>query len=460
MLPSVNVTVIVRDKAALLHPYVWVTVLSRSLYRTHSRKKKMAMKKTRTKKKKAPVPDVPSKEASEPSDADALSICSDCAKHPKLKTFVLSHGAKGIECGICHRGDRIASAPAQTEGLRSLIRALVRFFYDEWIYNGHWGGDKELESLLCEENEILQHASEPGFPRSAESSEAFLVGIFETPYPAYDKGIALFAGHQPEYGRLPPLSALSTSRSPLYENIEDRLATENYFEVQDEVDGYLKRLGTGIDASLLSGTMLFRARIGLARRFIRGFGGWTTNTVFQPYLGTAIGAPPPAKATPGRLNRDGVSFLYLATDEMTAAAEVRPHPGHSISIGAFRSLQDIHLADFGAINIADFSSSDARLDSFHFGLTISREISLPITPEDRHKYTVTQVLADAVRRRGYDGIRFPSSVATGSNICIFRPSLFASEPKSGKVFYVKGLKYKIQTLSHLIEPTDDDVPMP
>jgi hypothetical protein len=57
---------------------------------------------------------------------------------------------------------------------------------------------------------------------------------------------------------------------------------------------------------------------------MRGFGGWTADTVFQPFIGAAIGAPPLAEATPGRLNRDGVSFLYLATEEARAAAEVRP----------------------------------------------------------------------------------------------------------------------------------------
>lgn len=409
--------------------------------------------------KNSPSSDVAPKVAGEPSDMGVLSICSECAKHPTLKKFVLNHGATGNECGICHRKDQIASVPEHYGAFCSLIRALVRFVYDEWTYNGHWGGDKELESLLCEENEIFEHASAPGFPRSAESSESFLVGICETPYPAYDKGIALYAGHHHEYGRLPPLSALSTSRSPLYEKIDHRLAAENYFEVQDEVEEYLTKLGTGIEASP-AGTTLFRARIGFARRFMHGFERWTASTVFQPFLGAAIGAPPPPKAVPGRLNRDSVLFLYLATDEMTAAAEVRPHPGHHISIGAFRSLQEIRLADFGEIDIADFSSSDARLDFFHLGLTISREISLPITPEDRYKYTVTQVLADAIRRQGYEGIRFPSSVAAGSNVCIFQPALFSSEPQSGKVLYVKELKYKMQMVSHLIEPTDDDIPLP
>jgi hypothetical protein len=47
-----------------------------------------------------------------------------------------------------------------------------------------------------------------------------------------------------------------------------------------------------------------------------------------------------------------------------------------------------------------------------------------------------------------------------SIVCTFQPALFSSEPKSGKVLYVKGLKYKMQKLSHLIEPTDDDLPLP
>ena len=393
-----------------------------------------------------------------PSDFEAISLCSVCAKHPSLKQFVLEHGATGYECGICHRRDQIASLPAEHGPLSSLVRALVRYFFDEWSYNPHWGGEMEPASLLCKKNDIVEHVAAHGFPRSAETSEGFLIELFHPPYPDYDKGIAVYAGHD-DNGRRPPLDALSTSRSPWYEKIERRLATENYFEVQKEFGKYLAKLGSDVEASLHAGTLLFRARIGVAQRFMRGFGGWTADTVFQPFIGSAMGAPPPAKATPGRLNRDGVSFLYLATDEATAAAEIRPHPGHRLSIGAFRSVREIRLADFGKIDIAKFSSSDERLAIFHLGLTISREISLPITPEHRHKYTVTQLLADIIRRQGYDGIRFPSSVATGSNLCIFRPGLFASEPNSGRVLYVKGLAYEMQRLAHLIEPTDDDAPL-
>jgi hypothetical protein len=112
---------------------------------------------------------------------DALSICIGCAKHSSLKRFVRDNGTPGHECGICHRSDLIASVPAKYEALSSLIRALIRFYYDEWTYNGHWGGNQEPQSLLCHENEIIEHASVPGFARSAETSEGFLVELMLRP---------------------------------------------------------------------------------------------------------------------------------------------------------------------------------------------------------------------------------------------------------------------------------------
>jgi hypothetical protein len=43
--------------------------------------------------------------------------------------------------------------------------------------------------------------------------------LFDPPYPDDDKGIAVYAGHDNEVGRLPPLSAISTSSSPVYTSV-------------------------------------------------------------------------------------------------------------------------------------------------------------------------------------------------------------------------------------------------
>jgi RES domain-containing protein len=189
---------------------------------------------------------------------------------------------------------------------------------------------------------------------------------------------------------------------------------------------------------------------------MHGIGGWTADIAYQPYLGAQIGAPPPLLATPGRLNRSGVSFLYLATDENTAAAEIRPHPGHLISLAPFRAVKEVMVADFSAVDIADFAASDERLDLFHLIYTIGREISEPVPPEDRQRYTVTQLVADLLRRQRYDAIRYPSSVASGANLCVFRPALFQIEPAKARIVQVKTLKYSFKRVAHLIEPTDED----
>ena len=76
-----------------------------------------------------------SSQRSSQRDSGALSICVDCSKHESLKKFVRDHGAVGYRCGICHRADLITSRPDAFQSLSYLIRALIRFYYDEWSYN-------------------------------------------------------------------------------------------------------------------------------------------------------------------------------------------------------------------------------------------------------------------------------------------------------------------------------------
>ena len=190
-----------------------------------------------------------------PPEITAPSICVFCAKHPSLKKFVQANGAKGYRCGICDRTDQIASDPAKFDALCGLIRSLVRFYYDESAYNPHWGGYYGAEHLLREPNEIVEHEAAPGFPRSDEASEELRVSLFDIPYPDYDKGVCLYAGHHPQYGRLLPLAAITNTRSSVYSRIEKRLRSENYFEVQTEFKWYLSKFGPALSAPIPAGSL-------------------------------------------------------------------------------------------------------------------------------------------------------------------------------------------------------------
>jgi hypothetical protein len=394
----------------------------------------------------------------QPPDIAAPSICLACAKHRSLKKFIEANGAKGNRCGICHRTDQIASDPVKFEALSNLVKSLVRFYYDEFAYNPHWGGHYGAEHLLLERNEIIEHQAAPGFPRAEEASEELRVSLFDIPYPDYDKGVGLYAGHDPQIGRM-ALNAMGPMRSPIYSRIEKRLKSENYFEVEKEFKRYLAKFGPALSATIPADFLFYRARIGITKTYTRCHEDNELETLHRPYLGDQIGAPPPPLATAGRLNRVGVSFLYLATDKLTAAAEVRPHPGHLLSIVGFTSKKDIRVADFGAIDIVDFSSSDESLHVYHLGLTIGHEIGMPIPPEDRQRYSLTQLLADILRQQGYEGVRFPSSVAPGANLCVFKPELFVVHPDTATVLEVAALKYRTKELKHLVEPTDIDFPL-
>ena len=158
-----------------------------------------------------------------------------------------------------------------------------------------------------------------------------------------------------------------------------------------------------------------------------------------------MAAPPPYKATAGRANRAGTSYLYLATDDHTAIAEVRPHPNQVISVGTFVNQEMIRLADFERVTITECSSSDDELDKFRLIHSIARAFAEPLPPEQRWRYALTQLLADTLRRMKYGGIRFGSSVAAGANITAFDPTLWKSAGKT-RVVVVKELRYCFEAL--------------
>jgi hypothetical protein len=369
---------------------------------------------------------------------ETFSLCVNCAKHPELKALVSSDLGEGI-CGPCGTFG-VTFNPSRFEAIRNLIRALIRLHFDEQVYNGHWGGTSIDDVLLGKENPILEVAKPDGFP------DEFIYRVVDEGgvYPEYEEGICLFAGHDADGSRLLQFSIPETASSKLKE-IERRLERENFYAVEAAMEDLVDRIAAYVESKIDEGTLWYRGRIGFSLSEIH-FGFNTVTRVVTPYQNAEISALPPPLASAGRMNRAGVSVLYVASDINTALAEIRPHPGHTISVAGFRTTRSLRVARFD-VPIADFCSSDKMLEEFALIYHVDSLLSLPVIPEEKHRYAATQLLADVLIRRGFDAISYRSSVGNGTNLCVFDPSLFTYDDKEAAVRFVDKLDYRFSTVA-------------
>lgn len=386
---------------------------------------------------------------------EKLSLCVDCCKHPALKRFVEDNAEEGLACASCVpiAGYARACSIRRRPVLMNLLAGLVRFYFDEFEYNSHWGAEDSVEDLLTQPNPILETENSlfnSRIPR--DRSRELLYWLFsDNPYP--EPGISVYAGFDADGGRHLARSIQQT-RHPSLERLRARLERENHFDVEASVFSTIDLIGPRIDAAVDVGTRYFRARTGVEGRYQKSDGGWKPELRYKPLTGDQIGAPPPPLARPGRLNRTGISYLYLASDARTAAAEIRPHPGHRVSVGEFRCNEPLRIASFNS-DIVNFIGSEAELDLFHFIHSTDSLMSEPVVPEEAARYSVTQLIADCLRQRGYDGVSYRSSVGTGDNVCVFKPAAFDYLEGSGEVLSVQSLDYGLEPIASIVVDDPD-----
>lgn len=363
---------------------------------------------------------------------ESVSVCLACAKHPDLKLLVASDVAVGV-CGVCGPAQRKVFNPARFREARDLIRALIRLLYDEEEYNGHWGGTSVNDILFVQKNEIF----EPSTPEAPSDELLHRIEWGDDDGPD-GPGIFLYAGHNENYDRELQFSIPNTAFGAL-KDVERRLEVEYFHAVEEAMTALVVELECEIEDFVAAGTLWYRARVGVKEQSIHFDHGKVTRIAI-PFKGDEIGALLPAKASASRVNRQGVSVLYVASDIDTALSEIRPHPAHMLSVGGFRPTRRLRVANFN-VPIQRYAASDKQLDVFAKIYHIDSLLSAPIVPEDRHKYAATQLLADTLIRRGFDAVSYRSSVAEGRNLCAFRPSDFTYDETEAAVTQVDRLHY-------------------
>jgi hypothetical protein len=185
--------------------------------------------------------------------------------------------------------------------------------------------------------------------------------------------------------------------------------------------------------------------------------------VFYPYLPERM-KPRADKVGEGRANPKGVPYLYLATKRETAMSEVRPHIGFLISVAQFTAMRDLKIVSCADEKFRIFDLTFDEIESMEnlgperrerlvWG-DINGAFSAPVErKDDVVDYIPTQILAEAFKYAGYDGIAYESSFERkdnknkGYNVVLF--DITAAEPDTPSLHRVKWMcfDFKEETFS-------------
>lgn len=149
-----------------------------------------------------------------------------------------------------------------------------------------------------------------------------------------------------------------------------------------------------------------------------------------PFSVNQMGAPPKRFASHGRANPAGIPYLYLGSKPLTAISEIRPHTGEAVCVLDFKLPKDSHLIDLrnARATFSPFTFDDAtRIGNVRNALPflerLGDDLTTPVLPQAAAiDYTPSQFLCEFIKRCGYDGVIYRSSVSDGINLALFDPA--------------------------------------
>lgn len=224
-----------------------------------------------------------------------------------------------------------------------------------------------------------------------------------------------------------------------WERLRDELMYHNRFFPKTDID--LDRLESLLSPLTLDPdevpTSWYRARI---------------QTGDAPFDASMMGAPPRRTASFGRANPAGIPYLYLGSTQTTAVSEIRPHTGEIACVAEFGTPNDLKLVDLrnprkmvSPFLLADAADIGRMRSDLPFLERLGDELTRPVVPQAAAiDYTPSQYLCEFIKKCGYNGVVYRSSVSDGINLALFDPAL--GEP--GAV-----TQYRVARVSVDVEPT-------
>lgn len=215
----------------------------------------------------------------------------------------------------------------------------------------------------------------------------------------------------------------------LADGIEKDIIENDYTDLLNEYSAYFKTKKFRTK-NISTGTETYhRARIG--KNTLQGSDQDMNKDYIIPFYGKQIGCAPKLHVKGGRFNREGYSYLYLASTVEACLAEIHLQVGQDCTVAQFKSTRDVKL-----MNLVVNRKDDLEIQLWY------RIMTQPVYDAVQYKYLVTQFLADVFRENFRDGIYFKSSQGEGKNIVCFDPSAFALKKYSEKIYRATSIQYR------------------
>lgn len=215
--------------------------------------------------------------------------------------------------------------------------------------------------------------------------------------------------------RFSPSSSFTSTGLVRWETLREELMWKNRYFLDQAIDeDRLKDLLAFLPADDMP-DVWYRARIMTADR---------------PYPIDEMGAPPPRQVSHGRANPPGIPYLYVGSKPDTAVAEVRPHTGEKACVADFRIKGGLTAVDLrnprqlvSPFLLADAAAIGQLRADIPFLERLGEELTRPVLPRGAAiDYVPSQYLCEFIKKRGYDGVIYRSSVSDGINLALFDPS--------------------------------------
>lgn len=184
----------------------------------------------------------------------------------------------------------------------------------------------------------------------------------------------------------------------------DIIKHESRFVTQEPhktfVDSVVRMVREQLSSIIPAGTTLYRARINKI-----DFGKKEHEKI--PFPPSEMGPPPQLLATSGRINPEGIPYLYCAGELDTAGAELRPWKGAYLTIAEVELQKDIPVADL------TLECNDENWKMFLYDFADMFSMQWP--PELKLNYLVTQYFSEYFKSAGFRAIKYGSDFNVGGN---------------------------------------------